>query len=702
MCGIFGYANYLTEKTKDEIADTLINGLRRIEYRGYDSAGFCITDNSDRKFKQIKAVGKVERLREIKDAEQEIDMARKVSSHVGIAHTRWATHGQPSTGNCHPLSSDEDNSFLVVHNGIITNYKDLRTYLEKRKHVFTSETDTECAAKLALHFYNEMVKNGRTPDFVKVVKKVVRHCEGAFAFVFVSPLFPNEMVAVRKSSPLLLGLKSLGKMSFDFFGVNFGTTKDDMPASPLASPLFSPLASPKFGGGAEPSIENVVRGVENCTLHGDNKEMMEIFLASDASALVEHTNKVIYLEDNDIAHITAGNVNIHRPNSKAKETGPDVREVKTIDTELAAIMKGNYDHYMLKEINEQRESVFNTMRGRINFDTFTVSLGGLQEYANDIRRSQRLIFIACGTSYHASLANRILLEELLEISVSVEIATDFLDRKTPILRSDCVFFISQSGETADSVMALRYCLSKGALCVGITNTVGSTISRETHCGVHINAGPEIGVASTKAYTSQYVALVLIALQLSEENLSKQARREEIMKGLRGLSSLIDETLKLNDPLKELANGTLKDEENMLLIGRGYQHATCMEGALKIKEITYIHSEGMMAGELKHGPIALVEEKFRIIFIAVKDSFYEKTSSAFAQIAARGGRPIVICTEDAEGDFEGMSVFTVPKTVDCLQGILTVIPLQLLSYHLAVARNHNPDFPRNLAKSVTVE
>lgn len=701
MCGIFGYANFLAERTKDEISDIIINGLRRIEYRGYDSAGFCITDDSNKDFIRIKAVGKVECLAEIKSSQTDVDLTRKVLNHVGIAHTRWATHGQPSIVNCHPLSSDGKNSFLVVHNGIITNYKDLRIYLEKRGFTFESDTDTECAAKLALHFYRELERRGEEASFVTVVKRVVRHCEGAFAFVFVSSLFPNEMVAVRKSSPLLVGLRTSGKMSLDSLGVNYGTAKDDMPISPLASPRFSPRASPRLGC-FDQNIEAVTRGVEDCTMHAHDGDQLEVFLASDASALVEHTNKVMYLEDNDIAHVSSGNVFIHRPHSRAKETGSEMREIKTIETELAAIMKGNYDHYMLKEINEQRESVVNTMRGRVNFESLAVSLGGLKDHVDDIRKSQRMVFVACGTSYHASLANRMLFEELLEIPVIVEIASDFLDRQPPIMRSDCVFFISQSGETADSVMALRYCLSRGALCIGITNTVGSTISRETTCGVHINAGPEIGVASTKAYTSQYVALVLVALQLSGQNLTKQARREEIIGGLREISSQIDKVLQLNDTIKSLSRGPVKDETNLLLIGRGYQHPTCLEGALKIKEITYIHAEGLAAGELKHGPIALVDEDLRIIFVVTKDSLYDKARNAMEQICARNGRPIVVCTEDIVEDYSGHEVFAVPKTVDCLQGILMVIPLQLLSYHLAVARGYNADFPRNLAKSVTVE
>lgn len=702
MCGIFAYANFLTERTKDEIWDIMVNGLKRIEYRGYDSAGFCITDNSDKSFIRIRAVGKVENLVAIKNSQADINLTRKVVNHVSIAHTRWATHGEPSVVNCHPLGSDENNSFLVVHNGIITNYKDLRTYLEKRNFVFESGTDTECAAKLALYFYREMENTDQRTDFVSIAKKVAKHCEGAFAFVFVSSLFPNEIVAVRKSSPLLIGLKTSGKMSFDFFSLNYGTTRDDIPISPLGSPRLPQTPSVFIKNTFDQNIEAVTRGVEDCTMRTHNDEQLEVFLASDAAALVEHTNKVIYLEDNDIVHVSNEGLRIHRPHSREKETGSEMREVRTIETELAAIMKGNYAHYMLKEINEQRESVINTMRGRISFETFTVSLGGLRNHVDNIKSSQRIIFIACGTSYHASLANRMLLEELLEIPVSLEIASDFLDRKPPIMRSDCVFFISQSGETADSVMALRYCLSKGSLCVGVTNTVGSTISRETSCGVHINAGPEMGVASTKAYTSQYIALVLIALQLSEQNVAKQPRRREIMEGLRDLSSQIDRTLELNDSIKSLSNGPMKDETSLLLIGRGYQYSTCLEGALKIKEITYIHAEGLAAGELKHGPIALIDDKFKVIFIAANDVTYDKTRNAIEQILARGGKPIMICTEDVVHEYKAYKTFAVPSTVDCLQGILTVIPLQLLSYHLAVARGYNADFPRNLAKSVTVE
>ncbi|KXN72835.1 SIS domain-containing protein [Conidiobolus coronatus NRRL 28638] len=365
-------------------------------------------------------------------------------------------------------------------------------------------------------------------------------------------------------------------------------------------------------------------------------------------------------------------------------------------------MKGNFDHFMQKEIYEQPESVVNTMRGRVNFDTGKVTLGGLKAYLSTIRRCRRIVFIACGTSYHSSVATRAIFEELTEIPVSTELASDFLDRKTPIFRDDVCVFISQSGETADTILALRYCLERGALCVGITNTVGSTISRETHCGVHINAGPEIGVASTKAYTSQYISLLLMALQLSEDRISMASRREEILQSLHELPVKIKDVLSLDSSLQQMAKDSFVHEKSLLIMGRGYQHATCLEGALKIKEVSYIHSEGILAGELKHGSLALIDENMPVILIMTKDSLYPKVRSALEQVSARKGQPIIICNE-GETKIDGAAkTISIPSTADCVQGILTIIPLQLLSYHLAVLRGVDVDFPRNLAKSVTVE
>ncbi|KAG8801301.1 glutamine--fructose-6-phosphate transaminase (isomerizing) [Serendipita sp. 398] len=445
---------------------------------------------------------------------------------------------------------------------------------------------------------------------------------------------------------------------------------------------------------------------------------IEFFIASDAAAVVEHTKRVLYLEDDDIAHIAEGELHIHRLRTNAEMGGStptgrgaeQQRIIETLEIELAEIMKGKFDHFMQKEIYEQPESVVNTMRGRINFDSNKITLGGLKAYLPIIRRGRRIVFIACGTSYHSCVATRAIFEELTEIPTSVELASDFLDRKTPIFRDDVCVFLSQSGETADTILAMRYCLERGALCVGVVNTVGSTISRETHCGIHINAGPEIGVASTKAYTSQYVALIMMALQLSEDRISLTERRNEIIAGLHALPQQIAKVLNNDKALQEMARATLKVSRSLLIMGRGYQNATCLEGALKIKEISYMHSEGILAGELKHGPLALIDENMPVIIIMTRDSLYPKVQSALAQVTARKGAPIIICGDDDPAVSDGhytssrgtYKAIVVPSTVDCLQGILNIIPLQLLSYHLAILNGFDVDFPRNLAKSVTTE
>ncbi|KAF8567062.1 hypothetical protein P879_05200, partial [Paragonimus westermani] len=418
------------------------------------------------------------------------------------------------------------------------------------------------------------------------------------------------------------------------------------------------------------------------------------------SSLIEHTDKVIFLEDNDIAAVRDGLLTIHRLDRCANDA--TTREVVTLQMELQQIMKGNFDYFMQKEIFEQPESIMNTMRGRLNFETQTVILGGLVEHMPAIRRCRRLIFIGCGTSFHSAIATRALLEELSELPVMVELASDLLDRKTPIFRDDVCVLISQSGETADTLLALRYCASRGSLVVGITNTVGSTISRESHCGVHINAGPEIGVASTKAYTSQVIALVMFALVLSEDRISLQSRRRTIIEGLAKLSDQIRTVLQLDHAIRELADG-LYNKRSILVMGRGSNYATCLEGALKLKELTYIHAEGILSGELKHGPLAMVDSECAIIMLMPHDGLFEKSMNAFCEVRARRGNPIVICDEgDPDIPKDNLSVIEIPGTVDCLQGVLAVIPLQLLSFHIAVRRGLDVDCPRNLAKSVTVE
>jgi glucosamine--fructose-6-phosphate aminotransferase (isomerizing) len=389
--------------------------------------------------------------------------------------------------------------------------------------------------------------------------------------------------------------------------------------------------------------------------------------------------------------------------SSAAANTPQIREVHQLNMEIQQIMKGDFKTFMQKEIFEQPDSVVNTMRGRVNFNSKRVTLGGIKDFLPEIKRCRRLIMIACGTSYHSAVATRQLVEELTELPVMVELASDFLDRQTPIFRDDVCFFISQSGETADTLNALRYCKPRGALIVGITNTVGSSICRESHCGVHVNAGPEIGVASTKAYTSQILALVMFALVVSEDRISLQPRRAEIMEALEKLPDQIRQVLALDDAVNELAQ-KMYHQKSLLVMGRGYNYATCMEGALKVKELSYMHCEGIMSGELKHGPLAMVDETMPIVMILCKDQVYTKSLNALQQVVARKGRPILICDERVPVDdlCNLEHVLRVPYTVDCVQVILTIIPMQLLSYHLAELRGQNVDRPRNLAKSVTVE
>lgn len=692
MCGIFAYLNYLSDKSRREVADILLNGLSRLEYRGYDSAGIAVDgDREDgSEVFLFKQTGKVAMLRNFVAA-QSVDMNRRYLTHAGMAHTRWATHGQPSPINAHPHRSDAKNLFTVVHNGIITNYKEIRTLLEKKGYAFESETDTECVAKLALYLYDQQKASGKGSSitFHALVKMVIKELEGAFALVFKSTLYPNELVATRRGSPLIIGVKTDKKLKVDFVDVEFGA-ETGLDEEALPSPYYDAATTPKLR-----------RTTSRAFLTEDGEEQpMEFFIASDPAAIVEHTKRVLYLEDDDIAHMGGGELHIHRLRREDGMSG--IRMIQTLELELAEIMKGQFDHFMQKEIFEQPESVVNTMRGRINFDNNTVRLGGLKAYVPTIRRARRLIFIACGTSYHSCVATRAIFEELTEIPATTELASDFLDRRSPIFRDDVCIFVSQSGETADTLLALRYCLERGALCVGVTNVVGTSISRETHCGVHINAGPEVGVASTKAYTSQFIALILIALQLSEDRLSVAERRREIIAGLNSLPGQIKEILADDASLKKLAKDVLFKEKSLLIMGRGFQNATCLEGALKIKEVSYMHSEGILAGELKHGPLALVDENMPVIMIMTRDSIFTKVQNALQQITARKGQPIVICNKDDPEAPKTSRSILVPKTVDCLQGIINVIPLQLLSYHLAVLHGVDVDCPRNLAKSVTVE
>ncbi|XP_069961609.1 glutamine--fructose-6-phosphate aminotransferase [isomerizing] 2 [Bactrocera oleae] len=684
MCGIFAYLNYLTPRSRQEVLELLINGLKRLEYRGYDSTGLAIDDpDVGDEIINIIIVRRTGKVKILEDAVAEMcntgAYKEPITTHIGIAHTRWATHGPPSETNSHPQSSDIDNSFVVVHNGIITNYKDVKTLLEKRGYLFESETDTEVIAKLIHHLWRQHP----TYSFRELVEQAILQLEGAFAIACKSKHFPGECVASRRGTPLLVGIKSKTRLSIDQIPI-FYAKKQRAHGKTLPAEVSLP---PRYDD--TPAEYQPLEGKE-----------VEYFFASDASAIIEHTDRVIYLEDDDVAAVRDGALSIHR--LKKCLDDPHAREITTLKMEIQQIMKGNYDSFMLKEIFEQPESVVNTMRGRMFFETRTVVLGGIKEFIPEIKRCRRLILIACGTSYHSAIATRQLLEELTELPVVVELASDFMDRHTPIFRDDVCFFISQSGETADSLIALRYCKQRGALIVGITNTVGSSICRESHCGVHINAGPEIGVASTKAYTSQFISLVMFALVMSEDRLSLQPRRLEIIYGLETLADQIRKVLQLNSKVQELAKD-LYLHKSLLIMGRGYNFATCLEGALKVKELTYMHSEGILAGELKHGPIALVDDEMPVLMVVMRDPVYMKCMNALQQVTARNGRPIILCEEGDEDtkSFSSRSL-EIPRTVDCLQGILTVIPLQLLSYHIAVLRGCDVDCPRNLAKSVTVE
>ena len=687
MCGIFAYLNHLTPRSREWILKCLITGLERLEYRGYDSAGLAFDGGDgqgDTKSEvcMVKRQGKVINLKNEIWGSENLDFNVVFNIHCGIAHTRWATHGEPNWVNTHPQRDSEDQEFLVVHNGILTNYKDVKAFLIKHGFQFESETDTESIAKLMKHLYD---KHQGDMSFRELVELCVQQLEGAFALAIKSRHFPGEIVVTRRGSPLVIGVKSKTKLSTDRFPIVYSKGHQDHRGSGSVYHSYMPNSD-----------------TSTFTPLGADKEV-EYFFASDASAIIEHTNQCIFLEDDDVAAVFNGDLTIHRIKRDFNDPNESTyREVNTLKMEIQEIMKGNFSSFMQKEIFEQPESVMNTMRGRVNFEQNKVILGGIMDYMNEIRRCRRVLFIACGTSYHSAIATRQLLEELTELPVMVDLASDFLDRNTPVFRDDVCFFISQSGETADTLMALRYCKQRGALIVGITNTVGSSICRESHCGVHINAGPEIGVASTKAYTSQFISLVMFGLMMCEDRISMQPRRLEIIDGLKKLPEHIKEVLALDQEIQELAK-KLYLQKSLLVMGRGYNYATCLEGALKIKELTYMHSEGILAGELKHGPLALVDDSMPIMMIITRDHTYPKCINALEQVKARCGNPILICNQDdPETAANSPCCILTPRTVDCLQGIVSVVPLQLLSLHIAEMKKLDVDCPRNLAKSVTVE
>jgi glucosamine--fructose-6-phosphate aminotransferase (isomerizing) len=616
MCGIVGYIGYR------EAYPILIKGLKRLEYRGYDSAGVALLNGDIQVFKRR---GKVSDLEQFVEAS-----GRSVHASVGIGHTRWATHGEPNDVNAHPHVSETHN-FAIIHNGIIENYLTLKERLLKRGHVFQSETDTE----VLVHLIEAIYTAGRdkiTPD--EAVRIALSKAEGAFAIVVLVKSDPAMLIAARRASPLVIGL-------------------------------------------------------------GHN----EYFLASDATPIIEYTKNVVYLSDNDIAVIRNNEMTL-----KTIENRPRIAEVQTLEMELEAIEKGGYDHFMLKEIFEQPRSIRDSLRGRVREDVMEVRLGGLLPVLPQLIAADKITIIACGTSWHAGLVGEYLFEELARIPVEVEYASEFRYRNPVIRPGDVVIAISQSGETADTLAAVQMAKSQGALVLGICNVVGATIPRETVAGVYTHAGPEIGVASTKAFTAQVTALTLMAMLLGRERgVLPQARYDALIHALLALPDAVQEVLdSVSDSVKAIAK-EYQHATNCLYLGRGTNFPVALEGALKLKEISYIHAEGYPAAEMKHGPIALIDEHMPVVFIATRDKSYDKIVSNVQEVRARKGSVIAVVTR---GDklIRGMAnhVIEVPEVDEVLLPILTAVPLQLLAYHIAVLLGRNVDQPRNLAKSVTVE
>ncbi len=609
MCGIVGYVG------SRKALPILINGLKRLEYRGYDSAGLALLQDDGLLIS--KSVGKIKHLEDALG-----DRSNSQASH-GIAHTRWATHGEPNYVNAHP-HTDNNCEIALVHNGIIENYRTLREYLVRQGYIIKTDTDTEILAHL-IHFSYQ-------GDLVEAVRGALTQVEGAYGIAVVSSLHPDLIVAARKGSPLVIG-----------------------------------------------------QGVD------------ENFVASDVSAMLEHTNRVVYLDDDEIAAVTPNTFEITHIDRTRRD--PQVEEISwTLDM----IEKEGFDHFMLKEIHEQPTTIRNAIRGRLNFEEGIARLNGLNLQYDELRTISRIIITACGTSWHSALIGKYLIEEIARVPVEVEYASEFRYR-SPIVDSQTVLFaISQSGETADTLAAMREAKKHGATVLGIVNAVGSTIARESHGGVYIHAGPEIGVASTKAFTSQVMVLTLIANLLGRMRNWSVAQGREMIEAVEAIPAQIESILANEDAIKAIADA-YHQATNFLYLGRGINFPVALEGALKLKEISYIHAEGYPAAEMKHGPIALIDENMPVVVIALKDPVYDKVMSNIAEVRARNGRVIAIATEgDTEIADRVNEVIYIPHTHRLLTPCLAVIPLQLLSYHIAVMRDCSVDQPRNLAKSVTVE
>ncbi|MBX7120321.1 MAG: glutamine--fructose-6-phosphate transaminase (isomerizing) [Gemmatimonadaceae bacterium] len=608
MCGIVGYIG------PKQATPILISGLKRLEYRGYDSAGVAVYDGET--LETRRAAGKIAKLEGALSADP-------VTGRVGIAHTRWATHGPPTERNAHPhLSTDE--SVAVVHNGIIENSDVLRKQLIALGHTFRSDTDTETIAHLVQELYEGSLE--------EAVIGALRKVEGTFGLAVVSSRDPEKIVAARKGSPLLIGI----------------------------------------GEG-------------------------EYFLASDASAILAHTREVVYLNDGDLAVLTPDGYRVMDINAS-----PIRRSVERIEWDLDAIERGGFDHFMLKEIFEQPTTIENTMRGRLILEDGTSKLGGINLSHEQLMNIDQVVLTACGTSWHSALIGEMMIEDFARIPCEVEYASEFRYRNPIVTPRTLCIVISQSGETADTLAAMREAKRRGARTLGLVNVVGSTIAREDDGGIYLHAGPEIGVASTKAFTSQVVALALFALKLGRKRTLSVMRGREIAQALAELPHQIQHILDRAAEIERIAD-SYKDAKNFLYLGRGYNFPAALEGALKLKEISYIHAEGYPAAEMKHGPIALIDDQMPVVFIAPHDAVFDKVVSNIQEVKARHGRTIVITSRD-EPALQGLidHEIRVPETIDMLTPILASIPLQLLAYYIAVKRGANVDQPRNLAKSVTVE
>ena len=614
MCGIVGYIG------DKEAFPILIKGLRRLEYRGYDSAGVALI-NDDNNLNVCKAKGKVDDL-------VNYCTDKNVSGTVGIAHTRWATHGEPSQVNAHPHYSQSHN-LAIIHNGIIENYADLKKKLVAKGVTFQSDTDTEVLLQLI-----EYVQERKKVDLLTAVQLALREVIGAYAIALLDRRDPEQIIAARNQSPLVVGI-------------------------------------------------------------GDG----EFFLGSDASPIVEYTDKVVYLEDGNIAVLRKGE-DLKVVNRLNRELNP---EIQTVDINLGQLEKGGYPHFMLKEIFEQPECITNCMRGRVNVDTDNVVLSAVIDYKKQLLNANRFIIVACGTSWHAALIGKQMIENFCRIPVEVEYASEFRYRNPVITNKDVIIAISQSGETADTLAAVKLARDNGAFIYGICNAIGSSIPRATDTGSYIHVGPEIGVASTKAFTGQVTVLTMLALALAKEKKTISAETYlQIVKELHEIPSKMGKVLQLNNRIADLSR-TFTYARNFLYLGRGYSYPVALEGALKLKEISYIHAEGYPAAEMKHGPIALIDSDMPVVVIATHNAMYEKVLSNIQEVKARKGKVIAIVTEgDDTISRIADEVIELPTTIECLEPLLATIPLQLLAYHIAVCKGKNVDQPRNLAKSVTVE